>query len=364
MPAYKDKKRNTWYVRFYIEDTYGVKKQKEKSGFKTKALAIEYEINYKANANNNLINDITFQELYDVFIKDKSQSLKFQSLRAIKSRYELHILPYFKDYKIKKINNIAYINWKEKILLNEFSYKYNSSLHGAMVSILNYAMEFYGLESNIAIKIGNFSKKNYIRKVNYWTYEEYCEFIKVVNDNIYNALFRVLYFTGMRLGEALALNWKDLKENKININKSLSKEKRDDEYIISSPKTKSSIREILIDKTTKKTLNDLKEYYKNYIGFSEEWFIFGGIKPLSQSTIGRKKNDYCKIANVKQIKIHDFRHSHASLMVSKGVPITALAKRLGHSDTNMTLNTYSHFIPTDEDKAINILDKLENNNNS
>lgn len=360
MPVYKDKLRNTWYTRFYANNIYGERKQKTKSGFKTKSEALQYEKNF----NNHYINktcNITFQELYEIYMKDKSQSLKFQSIRSIKSKFKLHILPYFSNYKIDKINNAAYIDWKEKILKKNFSYKYNSGLHGCMVSILNYAIEFYGLDNNIASRVGNFSKKNFIRKINYWTFEEYNQFISKVDNNIYYALFRVLFFTGMRLGECLALTWNDLKENKIDINKTLSKEKKNDNYVISTPKTNSSIRQILIDKGTLKILTELKEFYQNYSEFNNEWFIFGGLKPLSQSTIGRKKNEYCKLANVKQIKIHDFRHSHASIMVSQGVPITALAKRLGHSDTNMTLNTYSHFIPTDEDKAINFLEKLDSN---
>ena len=96
-------------------------------------------------------------------------------------------------------------------------------------------------------------------------------------------------------------------------------------------------------------------------GNSGNWFIFGGLNPLAPSTIGRKKNKYCDIANVKKIRIHDFRHSHASLLLSMNVPITVISERLGHSDINMTLNTYSHMIPKDEDKAVNILNQMKQN---
>ena len=95
------------------------------------------------------------------------------------------------------------------------------------------------------------------------------------------------------------------------------------------------------------------------IGFEDNWFIFGGLNPLSPSTIGRKKSKYCEKANVKKIRIHDFRHSHASLLLSKNVPITVISKRLGHSDIDLTLNIYSHMIPKDEDKAVNILNQIK-----
>ncbi len=145
----------------------------------------------------------------------------------------------------------------------------------------------------------------------------------------------------------------------MNINKTISKETIDNERIINSPKTADSIRKVKLDNELVNNLEILKNYYKNYIGFQEEWFIFGGLHPLSPSTIGRKKDKYCEIANVKKIRIHDFRHSHASLLLSKNVPITVISKRLGHSDIDLTLNVYSHMIPKDEDKVVDILNELK-----
>ncbi len=59
-----------------------------------------------------------------------------------------------------------------------------------------------------------------------------------------------------------------------------------------------------------------------------------------------------------KIKIHDFRHSHASLLLSKGIPISVISKRLGHDNINTTLRIYAHLLPEDEDKAIQILNNL------
>lgn len=108
-------------------------------------------------------------------------------------------------------------------------------------------------------------------------------------------------------------------------------------------------------------LQELKKLYQSCVGFEDNWYLFGGIHPLAPTTIGRKKDKYCALANVKKIRIHDFRHSHASLLLSKNVPIIFISKRLGHSDINMTLGTDSHMIPNDEDKAIDILNHLKQN---
>lgn len=361
MAIYKDKKRGTWYFRIYVEDKYGMKKQKCRSGFATKAIAKEEEIKFLTKINNNYEN-MSFQELYDIYIKSKMQKLKPESLRSIKSRFNNYILPFFKDYKINKIDNKSYIEWKDYILQKGFSFKYNSSLHGAMVSILNYAIDFYDLDKNIASKVGNFSKKYYIKKVDFWTFEEFNKFISSIDDKLYYSLYTTLYYTGMRLGECLALKWNDFIDDYIDINKTIGKSKNNGEYIITTPKTMSSIRKIKLDDKTKNILLELKEYYKKIPNFSNDWFIFGGINAMAQTTIGRRKDEYCKKGNVKRIKIHDFRHSHATLLLSEGVPITVISKRLGHSDITMTLNTYSHLVPEDEDKAINILNNLNNLN--
>lgn len=162
----------------------------------------------------------------------------------------------------------------------------------------------------------------------------------------------------MRLGECLALNWNDFKGNYLDINKTIAKEHNNGKFIINKPKTPKSIRKIQLDNETIRILNELHEYSKTFVEFNDTWFIFGGPYPLSQSTVGRRKNEYCNIAKVKTIRMHDFRHSHATLLLSKGIPITVISQRLGHADMTMTLNTYSHLIPEDENKAVNLINNL------
>lgn len=358
MPIYKDKKRNTYYFRVYATDYKGIRKQYEKSGFKTLKDAKEQERIFLNTMCEKPITTITFQELYDIYIKNQTQKLKPQSLRATKSKFKNHILPFFKDYNINKIDNRLYLDWKEYILNKNFGYKYNSSLHGCMVSILNYAIEFDYLEKNIASKVKNFSKKDYLPRIDYWTFEEFNRFINVVDNTIYKDLYTLLYYTGIRLGECLALTWNDVKENYIDINKTIAKGKINNDYVITTPKTKKSFRKVYLDKETIEMLKDLKKYYSDFCNFDNSWFVFGGYYPLSQTTVGRKKNEYCKKANVKQIKIHDFRHSHATLLISNGMPVTLVSERLGHADKSITLNIYSHLFESDNVKVVNMINNL------
>lgn len=361
MPVYQDMKTKKWKFRTYADDVYGNRKQFERKGFNTKKEAQQAEIDFKMSDKSDK-SKITFNDLWVEYRSSKELQLKAQSFRSVESRFKNHILPYFKDYKINKITNSVYLKWQIEIEKKGFKHKYNSSLHGAMVNIFNYAIRFYGLKDNIASLTGNFRKKTELpKKVDFWTIEEFSKFIKCVDNLVYKVLFETLYYTGLRQGEALALNWNDFRDGYLDITKTISKEVVDNKRVINTPKTDKSIRQVKLDDELISKLNELKSYYQKFEGFEDGWFIFGGLNPLSPSTIGRKKDKYCEIAEVKKIRIHDFRHSHASLLLSMNVPITVISERLGHSDINMTLNTYSHMIPKDEDKAIIILNRMKQN---
>ena len=97
---------------------------------------------------------------------------------------------------------------------------------------------------------------------------------------------------------------------------------------------------------------------KRYKGLNQNYFIFGNSKPISKEKITKRKNLNCKLSNVKQIRIHDFRHSCASLLINNSASITLVAKYLGHSKTDETLNTYSHMFKNTLIDIVNIIEKL------
>lgn len=120
------------------------------------------------------------------------------------------------------------------------------------------------------------------------------------------------YYSDIRLGIVLAINWNDITQDSIIINKSIAKDKINGEYSITSPKTLKLIRTIKLDVKTLNNLQHLKKYYNEFIGFNDNWFVFGGLFSLPRTTITRRKNYYYDLANIKRIRIHDFRHSHGT----------------------------------------------------
>ncbi len=183
-------------------------------------------------------------------------------------------------------------------------------------------------------------------------------FIKYVDDIVYKQFFNFMFFVGTRPGEALALKFSDIQGNYVRINKSRSNHKNRE---IGTTKNFSSNRLVQIDKVLVRDLNDLHDYYIKKYGFDYDFIVFGGMKPLSPTTINRHKIDACKKANIRPITLHQFRHSHATLLISKNIMINEVSRRLGHSKTSTTLDIYTHTDLTQEKRAINTLNSLRYN---
>lgn len=294
-------------------------------------------------------------EVYDEYIDYISLKNKMTTVKCTKYKFKNYILPYFKNYDIDKITVQDYINFQLKLKKLNYSKEFYNHIHSNMVSLFNFLNLKYGI-ANIPMQLGKmqFSSNSYCeeeRKT--WTNSEYKHFIKHVDNKIYHALFNLLFYTGLRKGEALALSIKDLNKGYITINKTITKEYYNGKRQLLTPKSKNSIRKIKIDLFLNFELKKLIKYYKkNYSNFNDDFFLFGGNKPIATTTLDRKKNEYCKKANITPIRIHDFRHSHATMLYNKKIKIKTIQKRLGHADISTTLNTYVHPNDKEEKKLI------------
>ena len=164
-------------------------------------------------------------------------------------------------------------------------------------------------------------------------------------------LFRLLAYTGMRRGEALALKWSDidLSNQTIKINKTVTTAEHA-ALIIGTPKTKASYRTIAIDKQTIKCLSDWRKEQRKelfQLGFnalSDNQLIFsnGNNELIRQATVRKWDQSISKHAGLKYITVHGFRHTHASLLFEAGTPMQDVKERLGHSSITTTMNIYTH----------------------
>lgn len=307
---------------------------------------------------------ISFSDAIDDYFIYLKSKLKCTTYENNTRKIKLYILAYFRDKNIFKLTTKDYLEWKIFMNSKQFGYSYKSSLHYCFCDFLDYCITFLGLEHNVARMVGNFRNDSLISAGNIWTLDDFDHFIGVVDNQIYNTLFNLLFFTGVRKGEALALTWNDVNFNNktIFINKSITNKKAYDngnKYIITRPKSNKSIRILSIDDNLCDKLYNLRNYYKeNYVDFDNNFFIFGGRNSISFTTLERNKNRYCKIARVKQIKIHEFRHSHACFLFQNDIPVEDISYRLGHSSLSMTMDTYLKYLPRNEKRVINTLNSL------
>ena len=357
--------KKSWTARFRFIKYNGVEIQKRLTGFSTKKEAqngyIEF-INQTRLEQPITDTKIKFPVLYDEYKAYAKNNLKESSYYDFCSKCDLHILPYFKDFYIQDLTPKVILAWQTYIngcktkANKEYSYKYKRNLRAYLRTILNYAEKYYDVKNNLKL-VDNFKNTQYNKEMQVWSPEEFNSFIEKVSKPEYKAFFYALYYTGARKGEILATTWDDwnLTKNTLKINKSITKKVYGQSWLITTPKNQSSVREISIPPVLSNVMKEFKENNKN------NKFVFFGDKPLADSNIQRIQETACKEANVKKIRLHDFRHSHASFLLSQGVSVVAVAKRLGHKNIEQTLNTYAHMMPREDDALINILQKASTN---
>jgi integrase len=363
MPVYKDKKRGTWYYQINYKDIQGEYRQKRQSGFATRKEAQnqEYLAGLELNRTPNQ-SDISFEDLYNYYFSYIEGEIKYTSWYSKKNLGDLHILPYFIGKRANQISTNDIIAWKKIIVSKGFAYEYLSKIYTNLSSIFSYGIKHHGLKDNPCRLVGNFKNPEELEEeLQYWTHDEFKEFIsKITNDLVYLVFFSFLYFMGTRKGEAMALSWKDINfdNHTVSIAKTVAEKSKEGGWKITPPKTKSSIRRILMPKELERMLKIYYEYCKQFEDFSDDSFVFGIYRPLATTTIQRTFDKYLALTNLKKIKIHDLRHSHASLLINLGANVLIVSKRLGHKDVNETLNTYSHMFPNKEKEVVDLIDNL------
>ena len=248
MPAYKNKDAGTWYVVTQYTDWTGERKQKCKRGFSTRREALEWEQKFQQQSSGDL--DINFEAFIEIYTADLKVRLKESTWQTKENIIKTKILPYFGKRKINEITTKDVIAWQNELLAyrdeqrQPYSPSYLKTLHNQLSAIFNHAVRFYDLRSNPAAKAGNMGNEER-KEMLFWTKEEYLKFAEEMMDKpVSYYAFQMLYWTGIREGELLALTPADFDFEKgtVRINKTYQRLKGQD--VITSPKTKKSNRTI------------------------------------------------------------------------------------------------------------------------
>lgn len=348
MPVYKDKKNGKWYVMVRYKDWTGANKQKCQRGFETKREAQEWECQFKLQKKSDI--DMTLEAFCELYEMDVKPKLKLNTWLTKEHIIKTKIVPYLGKRKISEITAKDIIDWQNSMRElktssgKPLSQTYLKTIHAQLSSIFNHAIRYYDLTQNPAKKAGAMGEEEG-KEMLFWTKEEYLQFAEEMMDKpLSYYAFEMLYWCGIREGELLALTPEDFDFTAmtVRINKSYQRLKGKD--VITTPKTKKSNR---IVKMPEFLVEEMQEYMKMYYSLTPKDRIF----PVTKSYLKHEMIRGCKASGVKQIRIHDLRHSHVSLLIDMGFTALAIGDRVGHECEKITYR-YAHLFPSKQDEMM------------
>lgn len=283
---------------------------------------------------------MSFEDAYNEFTIYAKNRHKKQGFYTITNDFKKQILPYFIGKDLKELSKTNIINWQNIILEKNFSNEFNHKLYYIFSSFLNYCYENNYVSCNFIKQISQFPKRIEIKNHTVYTLNQFIKFRFYINDFIIRQYFTFMYFYGTRPGEAMALKFSDIKFLKVRIIHTLMRKGKRE---LDTPKNQSSVRTFKINILMYFRFYLLKIYYiKKYGWFSNDYFVFGGIKPLAPTTIDRYKKSAYEKAKLPNITQHEFRHSYITRKIHNKMPIDYVSRNVGHSKVSTTLDIYLH----------------------
>lgn len=359
MPAYKDQKhkgKTPWYVKFRYTDKEGNKKVKVKRGFSSRREAEEFEERFLQELA--IDKDFLFEKVVEFYLETVNNRIKLSTAETKESVIKKFILPAFSGKDIRDITVNDLTKWQNKYLFekdengnNKYQPTYIKRVNGQLRAIFNFATKSKYLETNPVIDLLSVGKKDPDRQYYTWSSEDIKLFLSSITDyeNAHLA-FNILFYTGLRKGELLALTIEDFNyENKtLKVNKTFSRYHGKD--YIRSPKTEGSNRTV-----------DLPQFLADAIqGYIDLFY-----KPSPNQRIFQVDSDSfldtafkagCKRTGLPRIRIHDTRHSHSTNLSEMDVPLKEIGKRLGQKSKNIVL----HYHHSTAKGVSDLINKLEN----
>jgi len=348
MAIYQDPKTKKWYASISFTRDNEVK-HTTKRGFGSKREAQKFELDFRYDLGKPF-NQITYKSAVEAFLKDKKGNRKvstYSELERLSSTYFSSL----NEMQISSIKVTDYQKIRNNLFDLEKSVSYKNKIISLMKSISRFISSTYQIVDNAA-SLSNITDYSIPNEMKTWNPTEFQEFQSNLNREIYRDLFHILFFTGARLGEIRALYKTDFRDDKISISKSIRNMKDN----VTTPKNRYSVRTVSLDKAT---IDIVKRY-----SMQKGRFLLGNESCLSQSNIDRIfKSTIAKVQERNPdfpiIRVHDLRHSHATILINRGANIVAVSKRLGHANVGVTLKTYTHLMKESNSKLISILDEMK-----
>lgn len=350
MPVYRDEKTKKYYVKFYYQDWQGIRHQKFKRGFTRSQEAKKYERDFLEKQQG--CSDMLFENLCANYLADSAVRLKKTTHKGKVYVIESKFIPLFKGKRVAEITPSHIRKWQNTLLQKDYSPTYLRQLNSRLSAIFNFAVKYYQLKANPVPLAGSIGKKN-ADGIEFWTLEEFNTFISAINsreDYPFYVAYILLFYTGLRSGEMLALlpGDVDTTNHVLHVTKNYARVNGED--LLLTPKTPNSKRDVTLPSFL---CSLLAEYMEKLPDIHLRLFF-----QLNKYSLNRKLKQVAQKSGVKAIRVHDLRHSHASLLIELGFSPLLISKRLGHEKIETTLQVYSHLYPDKENEVSNKLETI------
>ena len=347
MPVYKDQKRGTWFVRISSSDPVtGKRREIWKRGFARKTDAVNWEAENRISKNNPVRERMTFSELFDIYAATHGSE---RTQRKKKGRMRCHVS--FMDTRIDRITKRVVLDWYlDLIKSDDLMISTKNLMIGDVAAVVRFGADFYGMEDSSPV-LKKLRKRAENAPPAVWSVDEHRRFLASVEDPDVRLFFDFLYWTGVRLGEALGIRISDVDRERQTVR--IWHQWFPGEGF-GPLKTDSSEREL-------KICGPLWARLRPVLEARDETrpCLFGGEKPLAVSPVRREMALGIASSGVPRIRIHDLRHSFATNAIGSGANIVAVSKYLGHASVNQTLSTYTHLLRQSDDELIRIMSDLD-----
>lgn len=346
MPVYKDEARKTWYFKVRYKDMYGLNKQKLKRGFKGRREAILAEAEFISSIKDAFSDEVTIHEVFDHNISFKTYKPK--TIRRRTNEYNLHIKPRFGHIKIKDINTQQVLDFQRYLTEKLTSPETARTIYANFKVLINHAVKFFGLRRDPTLPVPAMPRGK--KRIDFIKREEFDERVKVLDMHYYKEMTILMFYTGLRVGEALCIKWRDIDFDgkQININKAWSI----NEKIETTVKTKASESIIPTPNLVVEMLTEIKKESEEKIyGFNEDYYVFGGINPYHYSHYHKKYKEV-----FPELRIHSLRHSYAAYLINKGVDIYLVKELMRHENIKETADTYGHLYLERKQEVMSVFD--------
>jgi len=321
----------------------------------------------------NSVKKMTVEKLQNELIVTKKFEVRETTLNKYKNTYRYFIQEMYEKADISKITASSLQKWKLSMEQKDLSLSTRKFAFNYFKSMFSYAVRMEYIQANPFEKLKNFKDPlSTKQEMIVYTIAEFNKFSEIAREVAekkqstqqdlsewdYYVFFNIAFYTGLRKGEIYALKWSDINGSYITVNRTLTQRMTGGDRE-TPPKNRSSARTLQIPLTLTKILKEhrLRQVQANIC--VDDSRICGGEVSVRDNTVQRRRELYAEKAGLNVIRLHDFRHSHVSVLANAGINIQEIARRIGHSRIEMTWNTYSHMYPKEQEKAVDIFDKPE-----